>query len=278
MYMNEQARAARLSVLKKIQEYEKNRQFDRDVENDPPTVPLTPGTVDFTKRKLSTKLQTWLANRVAYTYFEGLIRKKQLVIAAVHGREHLAAVDCGAMITCNHFHPFDNYTVFKAVEPYLPKKELYKIIREGNYTSFPGLYGYFFRHCNTLPLSSNLHVLGELSDGVATLLDRGEKILIYPEQGMWWNYKKPRPCKEGAYRFAAKALKPVIPMFITMEDTDLMDEGGFPLQAHTVHILPPICPDPRLSVRENCAAMKQRNEELWKETYEAVYGLPLSYE
>ena len=196
----------------------------------------------------------------------------------MHGIEHLRSLDCGVVLTCNHFHPFDNYAVFKAVESELPKKELYKIIREGNYTNFPGLYGYFFRHCNTLPLSANFRVLGELSDGVATLLARGEKILIYPEQGMWWNYKKPRPCKEGAYRFAAKSMVPVVPLFITMEDSDRLDDAGFPIQAYTVHILPPIIPDPRLSLRENCAAMKQKNEELWKETYEAVYGIPLSYQ
>ncbi|MBQ8350647.1 MAG: 1-acyl-sn-glycerol-3-phosphate acyltransferase [Clostridia bacterium] len=276
--MDERARAARLAVLAKIKEYEKNGQFDRDVEDDPPTLPIKPGQVDYAHRKLSTRIQTWFANRVAHAHFEGLIRKKQLVIRAVHGIEHLRSLDCGVVLTCNHFHPFDNYAVFKAVESELPKKELYKIIREGNYTNFPGLYGYFFRHCNTLPLSANFRVLGELSDGVATLLARGEKILIYPEQGMWWNYKKPRPCKEGAYRFAAKSMVPVVPLFITMEDSDRLDDAGFPIQAYTVHILPPIIPDPRLSLRENCAAMKQKNEELWKETYEAVYGIPLSYQ
>ena len=33
---------------------------------------------------------------------------------------------------------------------------------------------------------------------VSTILGRGEKILIYPEQAMWWNYRKPRPMKDGA--------------------------------------------------------------------------------
>ncbi len=275
--MDQKAYESRLAVLARIAEYEKNGYFDRDVEDDPPTVPLQPGTVDYTKSKLSTKVATFVANRVAYAYFERMIRRKQLIISAVHGIEHVREADCGAMITCNHFHPFDNYAVFKAVESELPKRELYKIIREGNYTSFPGLYGYFFRHCNTLPLGSHFRVLGELNAAVEKLLARGEKILIYPEQGMWWNYKKPRPLKEAAFRFAAKSMAPVIPMFITMEDSDQIDEAGFPIQALTVHILPLIRPDPRFSVRENCAAMRQENEKCWKETYEAVYGIPLSY-
>lgn len=275
--MDEKARAARLTVLEKIALYEKNGLFDRDVEEDPPTVPLAPGQVDFTGKKRSTRMATRIANHVAHAYFERLIRRGRLVIRSVEGAEHLREISGGAVLTCNHFHPYDNYAVFKAVEEYLPKKELYKVIREGNYTNFPGLYGYFFRHCNTLPLSADLHVLGELSAAVDTLLQRGEKILVYPEQGMWWNYRKPRPCKEGAFRFAAKSMKPVVPIFITMEDRDCQDEAGFPLQAYHVHILPPLIPSPSLSVRENCAMMRQKNEQMWKETYEAFYGLPLSY-
>lgn len=276
--VDENARRARLAVLEKRALYEKNGYFDRDLEDDPPTRPLSPGEVDYTQSKLSTKCQTFIANRIAHAYFERLIRKNKLIIRAVHGIQHYRAVEGGAMITCNHFHPFDNYAVFKAIEKELPTKELYKIIREGNYTSFPGLYGYFFRHCNTLPLGENIHVLGELNRAVATLLGRGEKILIYPEQGMWWNYKKPRPLKEGAFRFAAKNGRPVIPFFITMEDSEFIDEAGFPIQAHTVHILPPIYPEKGLSVRENSLAMKEKNEALWKQKYEEVYGTPLSYQ
>ena len=40
-------------------------------------------------------------------------------------------------------------------------KRLYKVIREGNYTNFPGLYGFFFRNCDTLPLSSNKRTMIE---------------------------------------------------------------------------------------------------------------------
>jgi 1-acyl-sn-glycerol-3-phosphate acyltransferase len=275
--MSTEGRNNRLAILEKIALYEKNGWFDRDVEDDPPTRPLKPGEADYTQKKLSSKLGTFLANRVAHAFFEKKIRRGELVIRAVEGLEHYRAVKGGAMLTCNHFNPFDNYAVFKAIEKELPTRELYKIIREGNYTSFGGLYGYFFRHCNTLPLGENHRVLGELNEGIKTLLGRGEKILIYPEQGMWWNYRKPRPLKDGAFRFAAKNGAPVIPFFITMEDSDREDDNGFPIQAYTVHILPAIHPDPTKSVRENAVAMRDRNYALWKETYERVYGVPLTY-
>ena len=271
------ARAARLAVQEKIALFEGRGWFDIDVEDDPPTVPLKPHKVDYAYKKLKTRVGAFFANRVARAFFEKKIGKGELVIKEVRGIENFRAVRGGAMLTCNHFHPFDNYAVLKAIEKDLPGKSLYKIIREGNYTSFKGLYGYFFRHCNTLPLGANLHVMGELSRGVEALLARGERILIYPEQGMWWNYKKPRPLKDGAFRFAAKNGVPVIPFFITMEDTDTLDGAGFPIQAYTVHIMPAIYPDATLPLRVRIAAMRDKNYALLKEKYEEVYGVPLTY-
>ena len=268
----------RLLVLERIKEYEKKGFFDKDVENDPPTTPLKPGQVDYTLKKLSSKISSEIANRVAKNYFDKLIKEGQLIIKEVRGLEnYLSVADRGAMITCNHFNAFDNYAVFKAIERSLGRKRLYKVIREGNYTSFPGLYGYFFRHCNTLPLGSNIAVLRELMVAVDTLLKRGEKILIYPEQGMWWNYRKPRPLKEGAFRFAARANAPVVPFFITMEDTQVYGADGFPLQAYTVHILKPIFPDADKNVKQNAAEMMAKNYNAWKEVYEEFYGIPLAY-
>lgn len=269
---------SRLKVLERIKEYELLGWFDRDVEDDPPTEPLKPGQVDYTLKKLSSRISSEIANRVAKRHFDNLIRDGQLVIKEVRGIEnYLAVAHRGAMLTCNHFNPFDNYAVFKAIEESLGKKRLFKIIREGNYTSFGGLYGYFFRHCNTLPLGSNIAVMRELMVAVDTLLKRGEKILIYPEQGMWWNYRKPRPLKDGAFLFAARSNAPVVPFFITMEDTDVIGGDGFPIQAYTVHISPAIFPDPQKNAKTNAAIMKEATFNVMKDIYEDFYKTPLTY-
>ena len=66
-------------------------------------------------------------------------------------------ISTGAIITSNHFNPFECFTVeyiFRNQEAN-KSKVLYKVIREGNYTNFPGFYGYLFKNCYTLPLSSN---------------------------------------------------------------------------------------------------------------------------
>ncbi len=267
----------RLQILEKIAEYEKNRWFDRDVEDDPPTRPLDYSRVDFVGRKFSTRLQTRIANCVARAYYDRRIRRRQLILEPPVDPERYDAVPGGAVLTCNHFSVNDNYAVYKTLQKRLGRRDLYKVIREGNFTSFPGIYGYFFRHCNTLPLSASAHGMRVFLQSANELLTRGEKILIYPEQGMWWNYRKPRPCKPGAYYMAAKAGVPVIPIFIGMADSDVIDPDGFPVQAYTLHFLSPITPDPTLPLREDAARMAEINYTLWRECYESFYGIPLSY-
>ena len=256
----------RLEILRKIEEYEKLGLFDKDVENDPEAPELLPNKVDYLCEKFSSKLLRKIANFTADRFFQGLIKKGVLIIDGVEGKEHLTALAQGAVITCNHFSPMDNYIVFECIRDKLPKKYLYKVIREGNYTNFPGLYGFFFRHCNTLPLSSNKRTMISFATAVNTLLKNGESILIYPEQAMWWNYRKPRPFKVGAFKMAHRAGVPVVPMFITMQnDTALLDKDGYPAQRHTLHILPPIYPD------VSPAEMRDKAFALCQEKYNEVY-------
>lgn len=268
----------RLAIAKKIEEYEEKGWFDIDVNDDPPTRQLKIGEVDYKYQKLSTRFNSKIANFVAKKYFDGLIKKKQLIIKEVKGIENYGKIkNMGAIITCNHFNPFDNYAVYKAIEKELKKERLYKVIREGNYTNFPGLYGYFFKNCNTLPLSSNFDVLKEFLSGVEYHLKKKRKILIYPEQAMWLNYKKPRPLKPGAFSFAVSNNVPVLPMFITMEDSEYLDGDGYPVQAYTVHIMPPVSQDPDLSKQENIKMMCDKVYQLMKDKYEEVYKIPLVY-
>ncbi len=268
----------RRAVLQKIKEYERLSRFDEDVEDDPPAPELLPEQVDYLCKKPWNKLLRRIANFIGDRYFLGLIKKDVLVIDGVTGEEHLSALQKGAIVTCNHFSAFDNYVVFHCIRKALPHKYLYKIIREGNYTNFPGLYGFLFRHCNTIPLSRNRRTMMNCLSAVNTLLQNGESILIYPEQGMWWNYKKPRPFKSGGFKMAYRAGVPVLPTFITMTDDERLDESGYPVQRHTLHILPPIYPDSSLGEKRGAEKMAEEAYALCKAKYEEVYGVPLVYE
>lgn len=270
--------ASRLKVLDKIAEYEKAGKWDIDVEDDPVTYELKPNKVDYLNIKLSSKIKSYFANKLGAGFFEKMLKDRQMIIKEVIGIENYLSVQGGAIITCNHFNACDNYAVYKAIEPYLSRgHRLYKVIREGNYTNPPKPFGMFFRHCNTLPLSSNVETMKKFMTAVSTLLCRGEKILIYPEQGMWWNYRKPRPTKNGAYKLAVKNNVPVIPFFITMQDSDVLDPDGFYVQEYTIHIMPPLYPDENLTTKENIEKIKLDNYNLCKEKYEEVYKIKLEY-
>ena len=267
----------RVEVLKKIERLEAEGKFDVDAEDDPPTIVLTPENIDYLRIKMTSKIKRVFANEVGERFLDNLLKNNKLIIKDIKGMENLSKVSTGAMVTCNHFNPFDCFTIEKVfrLSGKIEEKKLYKVIREGNYTNFPGLYGFLFRNCDTLPLSSNKRTMVEFMKAVDTLLQKGDFILIYPEQSMWWNYRKPKPLKHGAFKMAARNNVPVIPIFITMSDSNIIGDDGFPIQEYTVNIAEPIYPDENLSQRENTEEMLNKNFEVWKEIYEEFYGIPL---
>ena len=269
--------AHKLELLRRIAELEKKELWHLDVEDDPETYPLMPDKVDYLNEKLINKIKNKIANRAATKFFESMIKNRQLIIKEVRGIENFEAVKGGKIVTCNHFSVGDNYAVWRALRDHMDGKMLYKVIREGNYTNPPKPFGLFMRHCNTLPLSSQTSTMKKFMRACSTLLGRGETILIYPEQGMWWNYRKPRPIKKGGFTFAAKNNVPVLPCFITMENSEYKDGDGLPVQKYTVHIAKPIYPDKTLSLPENVYYLMKEHDKAWKEIYEKAYGNPLTY-
>ena len=269
----------RLEILAEIEKLEKEGRFDVDPEKDPPTIVLTPDNVDYLNTKSSSKLKSKVANHLAEKFLDELLKNNKLIIKEVNGIENFDKIETGAILTCNHFNPFDSFTVekvFRTTKQGATKK-LYKVIREGNYTNFPGFYGFLFRNCYTLPLSSNRKTMTEFMNAVDKILQRGEFILIYPEQSMWWNYRKPKPLKDGAFKIAVRNHVPVIPIFITMQDSNIIGDDGFPVQEYTVNIEKPIYLDENLSKKQNIEMMKEKNFEVWKNIYEKFYQIPLTY-
>ena len=184
----------------------------------------------------------------------------------------------GAIITCNHFNPFDSFAIQLAYENSKTKRKLYRVIKEGNYTSVNGFYGFLMRNCNTLPLSSNRKTMKEFLSSVGIILARGDLVLVYPEQSMWFNYRKPRPMKDGAFNLAVKNNVPVVPMFITMKDSDVIGPDGQPVQKYTINIMPPIYPSDNLNKAQNIEKLRSENESAWKAVYEKFYNTKLVYE
>ena len=268
-----------LDMKKRVIFLEKAGIFHLDINDDPPTIPLTLDKVDYLNKKMSSKISREIAYGSAERFLKKIIKEKKLIIKEINRIENLKNVKTGAIITCNHFNPFDCFAVEYVFRQagLNRKRRLYKVIREGNYTNFPGLYGYFFKNCDTLPLASNRRVMVEFIKSVDILLKKGEFILMYPEQSMWFNYKKPKPLKDGSFKFAVKSNVPVVPIFIAMQDSDVLDEDGMPVQEYIINVEKPIYPDMKLSEKERIVQLRDSNFEVWKKIYEEFYGIPLKY-
>ena len=278
--LNKSVRAKdRVEILEKIAQYEREGRFSEDVENDPPSRTLMPDEIKYGTKGIKKRVKSKLAFAAARYFVNSLIEDKKLIIKEIKGIENFKNLNTGAIITCNHFNAFDSFAIQLAYDAAdQPDRRFYRVIREGNYTSFPGFYGFLMRNCDTLPLSSNLGTMKKFMTAVDELLAQGHYILVYPEQSMWWNYRKPKPLKNGAYIFAYRNNVPVLPCFITMKDSDIMGDDGFYVQEYTIHIGEPIYPDKSLSYREGVKDMLDKNYNLWKEIYERVYHMPLVYD
>ncbi|MBQ7798696.1 MAG: 1-acyl-sn-glycerol-3-phosphate acyltransferase [Clostridia bacterium] len=268
----------KLSISERIELLESEGKFDIDVLDDPPTYQLLPNEIDYEQKKLWTKVKSKIANFISHIGIKGFIKKGMFSIKEIKGIENWNNLTTGAILTCNHFGATDSF-ITQTVLKKSKKKKLFRVVREGNYTN-PPVLKFFMRNCGVLPLSSNMQTMKKFLRAVDNILARGDYILIYPEESMWPDYRKPKPLKDGAFKFAIKNNVPVLPIFITMEDVEFYNKKTKttkPMLAHTVHILEPIYSHPELSKAENIEYMKNKNFDCWVKVYEDFYGKKLEY-
>ncbi len=194
----------------------------------------------------------------------------------IEGLEKLKAVKGGAVVTSNHFNPLDNtvvrYTVNRAGH-----KRLYLVSQDTN-LAMKGWIGFLMNHEDIIPiLKEQDYLKNTFEELLAEELGRKQWILIYPEQEMWFNYRKPRPPKRGAYYYAAKNHVPVVSFFVEIINEEKMDNEEFHQVRYVMHVLDPIFPDPDKSVRENSIRMMEQDYRQKTEAYEKAYGKKLEY-
>ena len=225
---------------------------------------------DTERRKPINKIRAFIARKIAESE-----TKKRNKNTEVRGIENALSVNGGAIITQNHFSIMDN-TVARILALECEKGSDFHIVIQETNAFMTGYFGFLMRNCNTLPVSRSASYMAKnLKPAIKNILKKDGFILIYPEQEMWFNYKKPREAREGAYHYAAEFDVPIIPTFVTMENTDEIGEDGFYVQKHTLHIMHPIYPDPSLSVRENRERMKEADMAAKKACYEDFYKIKL---
>lgn len=207
---------------------------------------------------------------------EDMVGWTQNLDTQIVGLEHLKGVPGGAIVTSNHFSPLDS-TIIRKLAKKTGRRRLYTVSQDTNF-AVPGIIGFFLYYADTIPITSDSHYTKEaFLPLLRSLLDQKQWVLIYPEQEMWFHYRKPRPPKRGAYYYAAQCGAPVISCFVEMRERDKRDNAEFRKVRHTLHILPPIYPEAGKSPRENSIRMMQTDYLQKKQAYEEIYGQPLSY-
>lgn len=213
----------------------------------------------------------WMARCIVDQATRVLNRKTKVI-----GLENIEGITSGAIVTSNHFNPIDNTIVRKAVKK-AGYKRLYIVSQETN-LAMTGVIGFLMNHADIIPLINNkVYLDNYFPKMLKEKLDKKQLILIYPEQEMWFNYRKPRPLKRGAYLYAVECNVPVISCFVEIENSLEPDTEGFNKTLFTIHILKPIYPDQSLSQREASKKMMETDYEQKKQAYEDAYGKKLDY-
>lgn len=192
------------------------------------------------------------------------------------GLDKLEGLTGGAMITSNHFGPTEN-TLIRHMARRLGKNRLNVIAQVSNF-AMTGLIGFLMNYADTIPILQEPHYMQrDFVSILSSLFEKDEYVLIYPEQEMWFNYRKPRPTKRGAYYYAARLNVPVISCFVELRELPAMENKEFHKLRYTLHVLEVLYPQEGKTVKENSEVMRRRDNELKRAAYERVYGKPLDY-
>ena len=269
----------REAVIKNIQKAANKRDFTAKAEIGDPQMTLDERLKlvnDYWKNRksFSSKINNQIGHAMLTTFaktlagsteFKGLENKNNLPIG-------------GAIVTANHFNQIDSLPI-----KLLANKMHHQlsIVIEDTNLMLPGFFRYLMNYVGTIPLVQSASYIGnEFPKHLSNALAKNNWVLIYPEQEMWWNYRKPRKLQRGAYYFAAKQNVPVISLFIEIRDLPKIEkkDSNFYETKYIVHVLQPIFPDVSLSANENAHKMMEQDYQQKVAAYEKIYGKKLNYD
>ena len=267
----------RRAVIENIKSFAESGQFHNKVELNDPVLTAEQS------RKIT---DAYLENRSSLTFkaktaFGVFLAKTATKIinknTEIIGLEKIPKDLGGVLITSNHFSPLEN-TVIRHLTNTLGRRKLGIISQTSNF-AMTGIIGYIMNYADTIPISTDPRYLARdfLSILKERLVNRKHAILLYPKQEMWFNYRKPRPPKNGAYFYATKLNIPIISCFVEMIDLNVDETAEFKKVKYVLHVLDVLYTDPHKTARENTEALSEMDYCLKKVCYEKVYGKELSY-
>ena len=184
----------------------------------------------------------------------------------------------GAIITANHFNQMDALAIKRLSQSAHNKLD---IVIEDTNLMLPGVLRYLMNNIGTIPLVNSPSYINNIFLGhLHRQLAVNHWVLIFPEQEMWWNYRKPRKPQRGAYYFAAKEAVPIISTFVELRSLPQLEKSDpqFYQTKYIVHVLPTIEPDMTLSVDKRSKKMMAQDYQQKVAAYEQAYNKKLDYD
>ena len=269
----------REAVIKNIQKAANKRDFTAKAEIGDPQMTLNERLKlvnDYWKNRksFSSKINNQIGHAMLTTFAKTLAGSTEF-----KGLENLNNLPIGgAIVTANHFNQIDSLPI-----KLLANKMHHQlsIVIEDTNLMLPGFFRYLMNYVGTIPLVQSASYIGNVfPKHLSNALAKNNWVLIYPEQEMWWNYRKPRKLQRGAYYFAAKQNVPVISLFIEIRDLPKIEkkDSNFYETKYIVHVLQPIFPDVSLSANENAHKMMEQDYQQKVAAYEKIYGKKLNYD
>ncbi len=265
-------------VIENIKKNLENNELNKKVEIDDPNLSdeeldsLVDNFYKIRENKIQFNIKSKVANKIVND-----LNKKLNANMEITGLENIKDIKTGAIITSNHFNPLDSLPIRKMVKDVF-KKDLYTVTDAAN-LALPGDLSLIVNYLDNIPLKRSPNfIIKNFLPNLKKVLNNHNYVLIYPEEEMWFNYRKPRPCKRGAYQFAAEVNIPIIPCFTEIIDLDKDDNEEFKEVKYVVHILKPIYPSQDLTVRENSIQMADNDYKQKCAAYEKAYHKKLNYD
>ncbi len=268
----------RLEVIENIKKNLKENNLNSKVEIGDPNISkeaLEEKVLkyDIFKKSPVNKIKNIMTRKIIDNYVDMFNKNTEII-----GLENIENINTGAIITSNHFSPQDSTPIIYCMKR-LGKYKKFNIVITENNLAMDGEFGFIMNNFNNIPISKNKeYTEKKFMPALKKFLDKNHFILIYPEQEMWFNFRKVRNLKPGAYHLAAKFNVPIIPCFVEMREIEgEYEPNGFNKLKYTLHIMPPIYPDKNLSLKENKDILRQKDYELKKQTFEKVYEREMNY-
>lgn len=223
---------------------------------------------DFEQRGFLKKIAQFLIG--VLTRIGGPILNWILFGVKFKGRENLKALkNTGFISVSNHVLFLDNLLIRQAI--YYSRKKLFITVAPHNCKR--GLGGAMMRAGGIIPIPlDHPNAIKLFNKKVHEELSKNNCLHFYPEQSLWFQYPKPRPLMKGAFSYASKENVPIVPMFLTFENTHGLRKLISHYKRVTINILEPIYPDSNKSRGENTRNMLKATSNAMLKCYRETYN------